>query len=113
MYKASASRPVMEALAQALETPEGQHEMHANHFSAGRPSCGRGQQTLSTGLIGCTAAFAPMSAVPMPQRPAWAQASIQDSIVTSPQRTSEVSTEELRRIIGSGGAILLDARPFM
>jgi rhodanese-related sulfurtransferase len=64
-------------------------------------------------LFSRIAALALLSAVPVPLVPALAQVTIQTAIVASPQRTAELSTDELRRLLGSGGTIVLDARPFM
>jgi rhodanese-related sulfurtransferase len=76
-------------------------------------ACDCRQRTFSAELARWIAALIPILAISTPLGTALAQANIQNAVVASPQRTSEVSTDELRRIIGSGGAILLDARPFM
>jgi len=45
--------------------------------------------------------------------PAWSQTDIQNAIVASTQKTPEVSTAEFRRILATGEANVLDARPYM
>jgi rhodanese-related sulfurtransferase len=54
-----------------------------------------------------------LAAVVLPAFPAWAQSDIQKAVVASAQKTSEVSTHELRQIIATGGTTILDARPSM
>src|SRR5690348_13124103 len=45
--------------------------------------------------------------------PAWAQTDILQAVLASPQKTSEVPTEEFRNILVNGSATVVDARPFM
>jgi rhodanese-related sulfurtransferase len=59
------------------------------------------------------AVFAAAMSVTLPSISAAQQNSISTAILGQPQKTAEVSTEELRRVLADGSAKVFDARPFM